>query len=441
MKWKNVYILYYMENRIYTKYSPKGSVYSPLRYDLESGEKNIDYSLVKRADVYILSELEEYTYVIAMLLAKKYPHKTILILDKKVSYFPELAARTIYIESSEKDLENIYIRFYRKHCLWIISEGVNYFPFGHFIDIYNSMNVLYSMTWCQKIEGFGDKNQDYTVYLVDFLGGPNGRAGLVDYMRYVYAHYLVAKRHGWKFCVDLSRQPNQYLMAEGENMWDYYFEPLSDIPREEAYECFSVIRAYENGIRMHSAPILPYMRGIYSDNNKEAMKTVRFNKKTKEKINELMPEILKRDNYVLGVILRGTDYRKEANEYRQRGVKVASLEKMIAKCKFIIELYGYTHIFLATEDLEYFQKVKGEFGDRCLSIDQKRRYHDYSSEYKTCADVLEIENGKEFGRTYLAVIQSLANCRSLIANMNCGATWAAEGLNNSKYEYFEVVSP
>ncbi len=432
-----VYLLCYMENRIYTKYFPQGRLCQPLYYDLESNGENLDYSLVEQADVYIFSELEEYTYAIALLLAKIYPHKTLLMFDEKAAYFPELSECTVYVEPGEKD---IFKRFYKKHCLWITSDGVNHsgFPFEYLVNIYNSINVLYSIVWCQKREHFGEKNKDCVIYLADF---PGTEAGLVDYIRFTYEHYLMAKKHGWKFCIDLSRRPNQYLVAEGENMWDYFFESLSDVSVEETYESFSVIRAYENNISLYSVELLPYMRKFYDSDKRAVIKTIRFNKETKKKIDELMPEILKRDNRVLGVILRGTDYREEANKCRNMGVETAGVEKMIAKCKFIMEIYGYTHIFIATEDSEYFQRVREEFGDRCLSIEQNRGYHDYSSGYKPLADVLQIENGKEFGRRYLAVIQSLANCRSLIANMQCGAAWAAEDLNDSKYEYFEVVDP
>ncbi len=434
-----VYLLYYNEDRIYSTVFPKGRIKTMPDYALEDNGEKYDYSLVENADVYIFSELEEYTYAIILLLAEAYPQKTILVLDKKISYFPELADCAVYAEPEHPGFESIYRKVYKKHCLWVTSDMINYdgFPWGYLIEIYNSINVLYSMAWCRKRVHLGEKNKDCVIYLADF---PGTKCGLVDYIRFTYIHYSIAKQHGWEFCVDYSRRPNQYLMAEGENMWEYFFEPLSRVSTEEAYESFSVIRASENGIRMHSVGILPYMR-LYRDGNKEAMKTIRFNKDTKKKIDELMPEILKRDNRVLGVKLRGTDYRKEANQQRECYVETANLEKMIAKCKFIMELYGYTDIFLATEDLGYFQRMKEEFGGRCLSIEQKRGYYDYSSGYKDRVDVLATENEKESGWRYLADIQSLANCRSMIANMDCGAVWAAEGLNDSKYEYFEVVRP
>lgn len=434
-----LYLLYYEENKIYTQYRPGGHVFPPLEYNLKEEEK-MDYSLVKCADVYIISQLEEYTYAIVLLLLKKYPEKTIIMLDKSVVYFPELIDCVMYIEPAKIDFKDMRRKFYSKHSMWIISEGVNYndFPYGCFINIYNSINVLYSMVWCSKKESFGECNKDSVIYVADFCGE---RTGLMGYVRGIYEHYLIAKRHKWKFCVDLSNKPNQYLDSAHENMWDYFFEPLSDVSVEEAYKSFSVIRASHNNISMNDL-LLPYIREE-SDKNANAMRNVKFNLNTRIRIQELMPEELKNNgNCVLGVVLRGTDYRDEANRKKGRGgVKVAGLQKMIAKCKFIIDLYGYQYIFLATEDLEYYKKMKEEFGNKCLSIDQKRVYYDYEGEYKSCAELLEIENGKEFGRRYLAILQALANCRALIANIDSGVAWGAKGLNGSKYEYYEIVSP
>lgn len=107
----------------------------------------MDYSLVKCADVYIISQLEEYTYTIVLLLLEKYPNKTINMLDKSAEYFPELMELIMYIKPEKIDVGDIRRRFDNKHSMWIISDEINYndFLYGCFPDIYNSMNVLNSM--------------------------------------------------------------------------------------------------------------------------------------------------------------------------------------------------------------------------------------------------------------------------------------------------------
>ena len=455
-----VYMLHYVENKAYMSWWKNVPCGLFPKYDLDEKIENLDYSLVDNANLYIFTEVEEYTYAIVMFLIKKYPNKSIYFLDEKISYFPELMDQVMYIESIYCITETVQMN----QCLWIISDGRIYegvplefyedkikgevpdflvrkfgkIPSESFFHVYNSINVLYSMCWCSIRESFGYENSGCHIFLADFQGGD---VGLGDYILAIYAWYSIAKKRRWKFAVNLCYNPNQYLMAEGENMWDYFFEPLSDLSLDEVYHSASVIRASVNHIDIWEPGKLPYFRyEVYATTN-EAMRHIKFNVDTKIRIYELMPEILKRDNRVLGVILRGTDYRPEANKIVNRHPVTAPLKKMIDKCKFIMELYGYETLFLATEDLEYFEIMENEFGERCLSIDQKRVYHDYCTGYKSCADLLKLENGKEFGRKYLAIIQSLVNCKALISNIHNNTTWMAEMLNDSRYEYFEVVAP
>lgn len=437
-------MLHYVENRIYRELFPNGRrIENEIfwKYNPEIDIKTLDYSLVDSFDIYVFPEIEEYTYTISKLLSKQYPYKKQYCLDEKIQYFPELMDKVIYMDdlalTNGKILDG-------EQCLWTTSDGVNHstitvdrFPIDYLANIYNSINVLYSIFWCSIVECFGNKNKSSTIYVYDCCAGA---AGLVDYIKFTYLNYILAKQYNWKFVVDLSHKPNQYLMSESENMWDYFFEPLSDMSLDEVYESASVIRCSVNSIDLGDLKINPHLRNLLP-HVANAMKNVKFNRDTKSRIEELMPEVLRKDNGVLGVILRGTDYRAEANRAVGRSVKVAGLDKMIAKCKFIMDLYGYQYIFLATEDLEYFEKIKKEFGERCICIDQKRGYHDYRLGYRSCADVLEIENGKDFGRRYLAIIYSLSKCRSLLSNMMNGTTRAAKSLNNLQYEHFEIVNP
>lgn len=431
-----MYLLHYTDNRIYASGLPREGARLKDYFAYENVDKeNLDYSLVEGAGIYVFYDLDEYTYVLANLLAEKYPHKQVIFLNKKISYFPELNKKARFEDS-------IFNYFGKEQCLWITSNGKNYED--EYLHIYNSINVMNSMFWCAKRECFGEKNKDQQILLIDYAGG---EAGLSDYIKYTYAYYWIAKQRGWKCVIDLSHKPNQYLTGEAgnEDMWEYFFESLSDMSLSEVFESASVIRCSTNGVKMTVWFDNPYirmiLRSVISD---RIMKTVRFNRETEQEIERWMPELLKRkdDNRVLGVILRGTDYREEANKSRGRAIAVAKFEKVVAKCKFIMNYYGYDYLFVATEDAEYFEKMKEEFGEKCLYVDQKRVYHDYNTGgYVACSKLLEIEDGKEFGRRYLAVIQSLANCQALISNMQNGTVWIASRLNGSKYQYIEVVQP
>lgn len=59
------YLLHYIEDKVFTKLFPEGGRTEVIsEYSLESYENVLDYFLVQNFDVYIFSEIEEYTYII-----------------------------------------------------------------------------------------------------------------------------------------------------------------------------------------------------------------------------------------------------------------------------------------------------------------------------------------------------------------------------------------
>ena len=160
---------------------------------------------------------------------------------------------------------------------------------------------------------------------------------------------------------------------------------------------------------------------------------------TRTYINELIPREIRDNARVLGVIARGTDYRNEANEMIGRSVRIPDIEDVINRCKELMITWKCDYVFIASEDAEFFDKLKEAFGSKAIYIEQKRVQHDYTQSYRSIAELLEIQNEKEYGRRYLAIIQALANCTVLLTNRTSGACSAALGLNNHNYEHYELV--
>lgn len=80
------------------------------------------------------------------------------------------------------------------------------------------------------------------------------------------------------------------------------------------------------------------------------------------------------------------------------------------------------------------------FGEKLLSVDQKRVSYDYKNqEYIQIKDLLAIQDGKAVGRNYLAVIHCLSICDSLLFNIECGAAQLAECWNNNKYRLCKQI--
>lgn len=429
-----VWLLFYMENLVLDHSWKKGIHCEEFKYyDLLAEIQELDFTLLEDSETYIFLELEEYTHAIAQLILKKWPEKQVYFQDKK--------AMQVFGEKIEYFHSGIYKSLMGKKYLFITSDGKSHTRENVpecFQCRYSSLTVMESLLWNRKKEHLGNLNQGKTVFILDPRMGDNG---LVDIMKYSYTYYLLAKERGWEVVVDYSRKPNQYLNAEGENMWEYFFEPFSPVTLEEANQSDRVIRASANELIIIGR-LNPYWRyWNNTDDYARFMKEIRLNTETQATVDALIPPILQHGNSrVLGVVARGTDYRQENNERLSKNLNIVDVDKVIKKAQYMMDIWQCDYIFVATEDKEYFSMFQQVFGERMLSIEQPRVYHDYSMSDVPVSRLLNIKDGKEFGRRYLAVIASLAKCNVLLGNMMNGTWEAALSLNDGKYEWSELVA-
>lgn len=420
--------------------------------------ENLDFSLLDRYRTFVFTEAEEYSVAIAKMLQKYRPDKRCIFLDRRARYFAKgkivrflpfagIAGRYMdllkrWMQGKNQDIgflsRVICVFLYkwvksleRKNDTCILATDNEFFwPVD---NIYNSVKVMYSVLWCNKVSVCGDRNEDKTVVVLDY---PCFNEGLVSIVRWTYTHIRWILEKGYTPVVDLHSYPNQYLNSEEENMWEYFFEPVSEISTKEAYESKKVIRASENTIILGESKINPYQEkwGRQSLDSKEFCNIVKTNKETQQYIEERMPKELA--GKVLGIVMRGTDFRKEAAEKINKEWRkdIVDAQTFLQACIYYKNKLEYEYIFLATEDAEYFALFQEQFGDKLLYVDQKRVSYDYKNqEYVQVKDLLAIKDGKLAGRNYLTVIKCLAACDSLLYNIECGAAQLAECWNDGKY--------
>ena len=434
-----IYALEYYEDRLYDS-SSTGVLFDRFGcIDLISDFDTLDLDIIKSNELFIFTQIEEYTYLIAKLIAEKFPQKKIVFLDKNALFF--LGDSQIHVCDSIYDA----ISMGGKHVIITSASRLEQSCVPDALSkIYNSINMLYNLVWCRKVEHLGSLNPDKTILLLDY---PTKTGGLGDIMRFTCTYLMIAEEKGWIPVVDLSKKPNQYLLNETDNAWEYFFEPVSDISVAEARRSRNVISASTNGFELCEwrGNLLQRKYDVFL--NKTCGKKIIFNQKVrlncsiKNYISENLPNELKDiHKKVLGVIARGSDYRRVASEKVGRTRYSASIESIAKRSEELIRRYGFDYIFLATEDEEYLQVMKCKFGDRLLYIDQNRVSYDYEKgEYCEVADILNMENGKEFGKKYLFILYCLSICDGLISSINCGASFIARNWNNGAYLVNENV--
>lgn len=164
---------------------------------------------------------------------------------------------------------------------------------------------------------------------------------------------------------------------------------------------------------------------------------VRLNQETKEYINKDYTSIINPDMKVLGVCCRGTDYLKLRPAYHPIQ---PDIKDIILEAQKLIGEYGFSHIYLATEEEDYDILFRKIFGD--MVITNKRHYIGqkfHSQGLSWCHQVnLGIKNESYIkGLEYLSSMVILSRCKGLIGG-NCGGSKLALMLSNLDYEYWHL---
>lgn len=231
--------------------------------------------------------------------------------------------------------------------------------------------------------------------------------------------------------VDMMNYRNQYLEENKltlENSWEYYFEQMSNYTLSEVYQSQNVVLGYDKEV-------------IITDINWEDIKLYRnlWNKyiKVKPSIEKLIKceysKIIGKDEKVLGVLCRGTDYN--SLKLKNHAIQPTP-EELIKLSKMIINEGNFDKIFLATEIEEAIDKFKHEYKDRVTYIFQNR-FSQY--EKKWLADVKFNRKNDCYlrGLEYLTAIKILSMSKYILGGLCYGSLCAVimSDLGEKDYEF------
>lgn len=167
----------------------------------------------------------------------------------------------------------------------------------------------------------------------------------------------------------------------GHNVWEYYFEPISvPIGNDTTVEF----------------PELKLLEG------KNFRQTVNFYLNKFAKLNSTVAKIVKDNeegfikNNVLGVHIRRTDKFDYILHYEPPVAEPVSLDKIEDTVDRLLKIKKYNKIYLATDDMESFDRFKTKYDKKVISIDAFKGtgkqsihlYHKNISGYKKGLDAL-----------------------------------------------------
>lgn len=284
-------------------------------------------------------------------------------------------------------------------------------------------------------KNFGSCNPDKQIYVIR---RSDANCGLFSYFITVLGHLKTADEKGYVPVVDMQNYENTYLYQNelGKiNSWEYYFEPVSEVTIEQAYNSKNVILS-DSGIPrvipegtisslMNENGVMDAWRMLYK-------KYIRLKPEVKAKMDEERSMLIQPGERILGVICRGTDYTnfKPVGHWVQPDASV-----IIEKAEKCMDEWNCDKIFLATEDTDVYEEFKKAFPGRVIVNSKQWVQYDGKqgiNNYGSARDNDKMLQGLE----YLTTIYILSKCNCLIGGRAGGTVGAMVMSEGYEKQYF-----
>lgn len=287
--------------------------------------------------------------------------------------------------------------------------------------------------WRERKISYGEENPDKTFFVIRRASCKIGlfsyvmtNMGLVDY----------ALKKGYIPVIDMQNAENTYLEANqvgNVNAWEFYFKQPMGYCLKDIASSKNIILSdgmitekndFPDGHIVGEQDELIRWRGVFQ-------KYFRIEENLLKEFQTKKKNLFK-DNRILGVLARGTDY---VNARPLNHPVQPTVTQIIEKAIEVMEQYLCTYIFLATEDEIIYNAMKKQFGDKLLTVETIRYT---TSGNQNINDMHSDRKADKFlkGKEYLMAVWLLSECNCLVAG-NVGGTQGAL-LMSQGYEYSYV---
>ncbi len=287
----------------------------------------------------------------------------------------------------------------------------------------------------------GNKNKGKIIYLIE---EDNENLGFFAmYRRWIEYLYFA---HICRYVPVISAGEHfAYRIAEGKkrtnNAFEYYFEQPAGISIEEAYKSNRVIFS-EVWHRQMVELILLGKYDCYFYNKRYlymmsdiVRRYVKFNRTTWNYITDGINRLGIKGNRVLGIHVRGTDFRKKFNDHPV----FVSEQEVFGRIEHVISKYTYDKIFLATDDKSILNNFITRYRDFVCNYEDVLRSDNMQS-------VIFHKNNRRNNRQLLGLevirdMYTLSFCEGFVCGMSQVAVCAQMNKLARKeiYQNIEVI--
>jgi hypothetical protein len=264
-------------------------------------------------------------------------------------------------------------------------------------------------------------------------------AGLFAHLLFALNQLRYCEEHNYLPVVRFGRHSTDgdnpfFDPARGENVWDYYFEPVSqytyadmrrmiDDPKHPLTEAYVTQLSDDDLWYLHEhrpASIFGYPYGFYRI---KLESDAAWYRRQRQKAHALVtkyvrvkPHILQKvdrfhaqtmhGHHVLGIHMRGTD--KGTANASARFMRIVGPDEYVREIDSYSERNGRCRIFVATDQEQYLRAMKERYGERIISSDCVRS--------GTRVNPFQVKDGRGYQKGEEALIDCLllSRCRFLL---------------------------
>jgi hypothetical protein len=271
---------------------------------------------------------------------------------------------------------------------------------------------------------FGDLNSDKYFYVIRQPG--SGR-GLFSLFSSVLCHLDICDSLGFIPIIDFQNFPCVYNDPEVEgnkNVWEYYFEPVSEYTLDEVYSSKNVffsIPDYPSGYS-YSITAEPKLHKVLD-------KYIKFKPSILEKVKTFEQEFFL-NRKLLGIHFRGQEMKTTPNHWYPPTKK-----QMTLAIDTLLEQYKFDALFVVTEEASYLEFLRSTYKNiDVLANNHYRTYSVNAYKQKPRKDHLFL-----LGKEVVIDALLLSHCHGIIYCTSNVAT-VSDFLNDSKYEAKIIIN-
>ena len=238
---------------------------------------------------------------------------------------------------------------------------------------------------------YGKKNKNKFFYVIRRTPG----AGFFSNLNFVIQNLFICDQLKMIPVIDMENYPTLYnckiKIGNSRNSWDYFFEKTSKYSLKEVYKSKNVIlcdnRTSVKGFsEVQKNSIFKYFYGFQYLDNKHKHIFKKYIKIKKEFLNFSNNFVNKKfkNKKVLGICFRGSDQKKSGYQ-----PYTPTEEQMLFATDFLIKKHKFDKIYICTEDIDYLNFYKKNYGDKVL----------YSNSVRT-TDKIDLFDSKDIKHRY-----------------------------------------